>query len=141
MYNGARLFILLATKLNPLAPLHEYTEEMQCAALGALFIFLGVANFVTTVRTLLEKGARQSLNRLRASLASASNRLSPSGRVSGSGSGSASGQKEGLASGAGAAPAADGSGATTSSEASGVAAAGSGDGLRLRSPSRSTAAQ
>lgn len=133
VYNGARLFMLLVTQLRPTAPIHEYTEEMQCAALGGLFIFLGCANFVTTVRTLLEKGARQSLNKLRRSLASASGRLSPSGRGLAATSTSSSG-KEGAASGAGAAPAVDGG----SAGPSGFVAAGTGDGLRQRtkSPSR-----
>lgn len=128
--------MLLVTTLRPTAPIHEYTEEMQCAALGGLFIFLGCANFVTTVRTLLEKGARQSLNKLRRSLASASGRLSPSGRGLASSSSSSVSSKEGAASGAGAAPAVD----SSSDGASGFVAAGTGDGLRQRtkSPSRAT---
>lgn len=56
--NGVQLLSVLLLQLRPLQPWYNFREELQCAALGALFVFVGVANFVTTVQTLLEKGAR-----------------------------------------------------------------------------------
>jgi len=59
LVNGVNLFMVLVTKLNPLQPWWHFREELQCAALGAIFTVLGVGNFVTTVGTLLDKGKRE----------------------------------------------------------------------------------
>jgi hypothetical protein len=48
--NGVQLFSVLVQQLSPLQPWYNFREELQCAALGALFVFVGVANFVTTVQ-------------------------------------------------------------------------------------------
>jgi Zn-dependent protease with chaperone function len=45
-----QLFSVLVQQLSPLQPWYNFREELQCAALGALFVFVGVANFVTTVQ-------------------------------------------------------------------------------------------
>jgi F0F1-type ATP synthase membrane subunit a len=45
----------LVRQLDPLQPWWDFREELQCATLGTLFVFVGVANFVTTVLTLIEK--------------------------------------------------------------------------------------
>jgi uncharacterized membrane protein YeiB len=37
------------------APWYEFREQVQCGILGALFLVLGVVNFIETVRTLIEK--------------------------------------------------------------------------------------
>jgi len=60
VFNGVFMFVVLVEQLRPLeTPWYNFREELQCAALGTLFIFLGVTNCVVTVQTLLEKGERQ----------------------------------------------------------------------------------
>lgn len=49
--------VMVLSRLNLSAPWYSFREEAQCAALGALFMVLGVVNFLVTFYTLLEKWA------------------------------------------------------------------------------------
>ena len=76
--NGAQLLYVLVRQLDPLQPWYNFREELQCAALGALFILVGVANATTMLQTLLGKA---ELGRRRA----ARSRLAAGGAAGGGG--------------------------------------------------------
>jgi len=59
VYNGYSLLEVLVLELNPRRNWYEFREEIQCFALGMLFIFLGCTNAFVTISTILEKFEKQ----------------------------------------------------------------------------------
>ena len=59
VFNGYSLFHLLFSELDVSQPWYDFREEVQCAVLGTLFIFLGLVNFGETVKTLVDKTKRE----------------------------------------------------------------------------------
>jgi hypothetical protein len=59
IFNGVALLQVLASELNVSQPWYHFREELQCLALGVLFIFLGVTNFYVTCDTVVEKFAKE----------------------------------------------------------------------------------
>jgi hypothetical protein len=59
VYNGYSLLEVLILELNPRQNWYEFREEIQCFALGMLFIFMGCTNAFVTISTILEKFEKQ----------------------------------------------------------------------------------
>lgn len=70
VYNGYCLLEVLVLELNPRQNWYEFREEIQCFALGMLFIFLGCTNAFVTIRIILEKFEKQRKMSLKAEVSS-----------------------------------------------------------------------
>jgi TMPIT-like protein len=86
IWNGFKLFWVLIQHSNPdihWYQFHQFREEMQCAALGFIFIVVGINNFINTVATLMDKGKRRRSRTQIAMLRQASSTAGVAGGVSG----------------------------------------------------------
>lgn len=55
LFNGGLLFHILFTKMKPLGPLEEQSEEFHALVGAVSFVVLGVGNMITTLQTVREK--------------------------------------------------------------------------------------